>query len=338
MPCALTASASSCWAAHTGVTNGTGFTEAQILAGTSTLRHVVGDQTITQAGTVISNEWIDGCIAVKASNVTIQNSLIRTQDGCSGGNGQAAPSAINDGGVGSSVTGLRIVDTEVDSMNANFDSGGVSDVNYTCLRCDVHGFVHNFWAGSNVVIQDSYSAALSTNNGSLHTESVDADSGTNITIEHDFLYAGATSNSVTGAFMNGASWGPATHITVDSSFLAGGAGADMAEGCTGSYITVTNTGFSSNNGWGGTDYMYGFNPARPGMVWSGNYVPETNAASPYRRPPAEARRSGSPWHRSGQHERFREPCGHDRATRGLPQVIGREVLTRRETARPSPER
>ena len=110
MPCALTASASSCWATHTGVLNGTGFTEAQILAGQSTLRHVVGDQTITQAGTVISNEWIDGCIAVKANNVTIQNSLIHTQDTCSGGNGQSAGSAINDGGgdgIGSGVsTGL----------------------------------------------------------------------------------------------------------------------------------------------------------------------------------------------------------------------------------------
>ena len=115
VPCAWTAAASSCWAAHTGVLNGTGFTEAQILAGQSTLRHVVGDQTITQAGTVIANEWIDGCIAVKANNVTIEDSLIDTQDQCSGGNGQAAPIAINDGGgdgTGSGVvSGLTIVDT-----------------------------------------------------------------------------------------------------------------------------------------------------------------------------------------------------------------------------------
>ncbi len=69
-PCPLTKAAQSCWAAHTGVP---GFTEAQILAGQSNLTHVVGNLTVTTPGTVINNQWIDGCIAVKANNVTISN-------------------------------------------------------------------------------------------------------------------------------------------------------------------------------------------------------------------------------------------------------------------------
>jgi Domain of unknown function (DUF4082) len=288
VPCALTAAASSCWAAHTGVVSGTGFTEAQILAGQSTLKHVVGDQTITTAGTVISHEWIDGCIAIKANNVTIEDSLIHTQDQCTGGNGQAAPTAINDGGgdgTGSGVvTGLNIVDTEVDGMNVSFDMSGISGMNYTCTRCNVHGFIHNFWASQNVVIQDSYSANLSTNNGGIHSEPVDADSAQNVTVEHSYLIAQAGSDTVTGALMNGASWAPANHIKVDSSFLEGGAGADMVEACAASNISVTNTAFSSNNGWGGTDFIYGFNPSNAGMAWSGNYIPETSAAYPT--PPA----------------------------------------------------
>jgi hypothetical protein len=287
VPCALTAAASSCWAAHTGVLNGTGFSEPQILAGASTLQHVVGDQTITKDGTVIANQWIDGCIAVKANNVTIRNSLIRTQDGCVGGNGQAAPTAINDGGgdgSGTVVTGLTIVDTDVDGMNVNFDMSGISGMNYTCLRCNVHGFIHNFWATQNVLIQDSYSANLSTNNGGLHTESVDADSANHVTIEHSYLYAFTGNDAVTGAFMNGGSWGPANHISVDSSYLEGGAGADMVENCGATYISVTNSAFSSNNGWNGTSYIYGYNPAGAGVVWSGNYIPESNKAFP--QPPA----------------------------------------------------
>jgi hypothetical protein len=288
VPCGLNAAASACWAAHTGVLNGTGFTEAQILAGSSTLKHVVGDQTITKDGTVISNEWIDGCIAVKANNVTIVNSLIRTQDGCIGGNGQAAPTAINDGGGDGTgagvVTGLNITDTDVDGMNVNFDLSGISGMNYTCTRCNVHGFIHNMWATQNVVIQDSYSANLSTNNGGLHTEAVDADSANHVTIEHSYLYSYTGDDAVTGALMNGASWGPANHIHVDSSFLEGGSGADMVEDCGATYISVTNTAFSSNNGWGSTDYIYGFNPSSAGMVWSGNTVPETGATFP--EPPA----------------------------------------------------
>ena len=42
---------------------------------------------------------------------------------------------------------------------------------------------------SNVVIQDSYSGNLSTNNGSIHSESVDADSSNHVTIEHSYLVA-----------------------------------------------------------------------------------------------------------------------------------------------------
>jgi hypothetical protein len=283
VPCALTVAANACWASHTGVHNGTGFTEAQILAGQSTLTHVVGDQTITTNGAVISNEWIDGCISIRANNVTIQNSLIHTQDSCQGGNNQAAGSAINDGGGDGTgagvVTGLKIIDTDVDGMNVNFDYTGISAMNYTCIRCSSYGFIHNYWAGQNVLIQDSYSPYTSTNNNGLHVEAVDADSANNVTVEHSYLHT-TSAQWVNSAFMNGGSWSPPQHITIDSSFLEGGVGADMQEGCGSTYITVTNNAFSSDNGYGGNDYIYGYNPSDTAMVWTGNYVAETNAAFP----------------------------------------------------------
>ena len=62
--------------------------------------------------------------------------------------------------------------------------------------------------------------------------------------------------------------GPPDHITVDSSFLRGGVGADMQEGCGSSYITVTNNAFSSDNGYGGNDYIYGYNPSDTAMSWT----------------------------------------------------------------------
>ncbi len=57
-------------------------------------------------------------------------------------------------------------------------------------------------------------------------------------------------------------------------------GADMQEGCGSTYITVTNNAFSSDNGYGGNDYIYGYNPSDTAMTWTGNYVAETNGAFP----------------------------------------------------------
>ena len=269
--CALTAAAESCWASHTGVP---GYTEAPILAGQSPLRHVIGDITVTTAGAVISNEWIDGCVAIDANNVTIKDSLIHTRDQCNGGNGRTAASAVNDGN-GSSPTGLVIQDTEVDGMDSVGDAYGVSGDNFTCLRCNVHGFSKNVSAGNAVLIQDSYSHDLSTNAECSHSSTVYADSATNVTLEHSYLRATGTSDGcISAAFMNGGSYGAPSDDTVDNSYLEGVTGADMQEGCGSTNVHVTNNAFSGDNGYNGTDYVYGFDGRNAGNVWSGNYVPE----------------------------------------------------------------
>jgi hypothetical protein len=270
-PCALTAAAEACWASHTGVP---GYTETQILAGQSPLTHVTGDVTVTTSGAVIADEWIDGCVAVDANNVTIKDSLIHTQDGCSGGDHSTAASALNDGS-GSSVTGLVIEDTEVDGMNGVGDAYGVSGDNYVCLRCNVHGFAKNLAAGNAVRIQDSYSHDLTIHDECVHSSPVYADSGTNVTVEHSYLIAtGTSSGCVTAAFMNGGSYGPPSTDTIDHSFLDGESGADMLGACGSTDIHVTDNAFSRNNGYGGTDYVHGFNDSDAGNAWSGNYVPE----------------------------------------------------------------
>lgn len=287
IPCALTAAAEPCWASHTGVP---GYTETQILAGQSPLRHVVGDITVTTPGAVISNEWIQGCIAVDAEDVTIEDSLIRTRDTCQGGNRGTASSAVNDGN-GSSPTGLVIRDTEVDGMNAPGDAYGISGSNYTCLRCNVHGFSKNIAAGSAVLIQDTYSHDLSLKDQCSHSSTIYADSAKNVRVEHSYLTASGTSDGcITAAFMNGGSWSPPSGDTIDGSYLEGVSGADMQEGCGSTNIHVTDNAFSSVNGYHGTDYVYGFEPRDLGNIWSGNYIPQlTQAAAP---PPAGVPSSG----------------------------------------------
>lgn len=271
--CPLTLAGAGCWEANTGVP---GYSETQILAGDSPLKHVTGNLVVRAPGAVIANEWIDGCVAIDADNVTIENSLIDTRNTCQGGNGTTAPSAINDGGGGNdAVTGLVIENSEVDGLNVAGDSYGIAGVNYMCIGCNVHGFAKNLAAGASVLIESSYSHDLSINDQCAHASDVYADSGVDIAVEHSYLQATGTSDGcITAAFMNGGSYGPPSNITVHDNFLEGTAGADMQEGCGSTNVSVTDNAFSDQNGFSGTDYVYGFDRRDAGNVWSGNYVPE----------------------------------------------------------------
>ena len=296
VPCALTHAAgydgtNSCWATHTGVTGATGFSEAEIRAGRSTLRHLTGDVAITTPNTVIDHAWISGCVAIDtgANNVTIRDSLITPNgDTCAGNAGDAPASAINDG-QGPAPTGLLIEDTTVDGDNAVGDQYGVSLTHGACLRCNVFGFAKNFWSGTNTaaapaLFQDSYSHDLSANSykgttppltSCAHDNGWFIDSASYVTIEHSYSILTGAGYCVTGAITALADYGPPTHDTVDSSYMEGITGKDLAWGCGSTHSTVTNNAFSSSNGYGGTDYVDRFNANIPGQVWTGNYVAES---------------------------------------------------------------
>jgi hypothetical protein len=182
------------------------------------LKHVMGDIAVRTAGTVIANEWIDGCIAIEANDVTIEDSLITTQDGCSGGNHGTTPSAINDGN-GSTPRGLMIKHTEVDGLNDTGDAYGVTAVNYTCDHCNVHGFAKDLQESNNVLIKDTYAHDLTTNDECVHANVVYDESGTDSTVEHSYLDATGTSTGcITTAFNFEGGWGPPRNLTLDDSY------------------------------------------------------------------------------------------------------------------------
>ena len=283
VPCALTHAAgadgtNSCWATHTGVQNGTGYSEAQILAGQSTLTHVMGDQTIKTPGAVISNEWISGCVAIDASNVTIKNSLIYPSGhNCSGGAGGSQASAVNDGQGSSTPTGTLIEDTTVDGNNAVGDQYGVSLIHGECLQCNVLGFAKNFSTGVNTagdpaIFQDSYSHDLSSNDQCAHADGFWLDSASYVTIEHSYSiidHLGTT--CVNGAIATGTDWGAPSHQAVDHSYLEGSAsGEGWHGGCGETYMQMTNDAFSNNEKGSGPWPSIG-----TGNVWSGNYTAES---------------------------------------------------------------
>jgi hypothetical protein len=284
----------SCWATHTGVQNGTGFSEAQILAGQSTLKHVVGDQVIKTAGTVVSNEWIDGCVSIEAANVTIEDSLIHTRDTCYGDG--TAPAAIATGFTGGK--NALVEDVTVDAMDpgngSSGDSRGISlyAPGSECLRCDVFGFSKDFLldggAGAPTVLQDSYGHDLAndwannpTSPSCPHTNVVFDDSSNYVTIAHTYAIADATGGCATGAIDDLGDYGSFGHNIIDSSYAEGDLGVDIYTGRSGTCGTpyqVTNNALSSSNGYSGTDYIAYWTDS--GNTWSGNYVPETGKALP----------------------------------------------------------
>lgn len=286
VPCGLTISARSCWASNTGVP---GWSEAEILAGQSPLRHVVGNQTITTDGAVIDSQWIDGCVAIKANNVTIKNSFIRSLKGCIGGDGTAAPSVINTGGCHQSsgtVTGFKLVDSEVDAGN-NGPGGhvGIGSCNFELLRVNAHGAAQVIWAGANIKVTDSYIHDPTTNAAPDHTEAIDADSGSNVTLNHNWISAANSPQAgyQTGGLSINNTWDAATRFTVTNNFIEGANGTDVNFGCTTchSWGPANNTVFTGNrlspNTAYGTSYFYGWNGSLPGNIWSDNRQSETLA-------------------------------------------------------------
>jgi hypothetical protein len=312
--CALTHAAgangmTSCWATQTGVQGATGDAEAEIEAGAHGFRHVAHSVTIRVGGRSISHEWISGCVAVDAPNVTISDSLITPPNGdvCAGGNNGTASSAINNGD-GSSTEGLLVQDTTVDGGNSTGNEFGVS-INYgECLRCNVFGFAKNFASGTNsaahpAIFQDDYSHDLSTNScypypggcttaaggassDCAHDNGFYMNSSTYVDLQHVYSILTGAGYCTTGAISNLADYGIPSNMTVNDSYMEGDTGADLYTGKPGACgtpdIIITNNVFSNDNGYNGTDLVSYWDAA--GNIWSGNHTARTRALASFGEP------------------------------------------------------
>ena len=175
-------------------------------AGT-TLTDYTGPATITTAGTVLDAKKITGCLVIKADDVTIKNSLIRST---------CLFNVLSDNGN----TGLQLTDVEIDGGNNLASDSAVSGGGYTCLRCDVHGTIDGFKAGTDVTIQDSWVHDLAMTAQS-HNDGIQSLGTTRLTIAGNtiVLADGATSAIIL-------STGSATdmrNVTITDNLLGGGA-------------------------------------------------------------------------------------------------------------------
>ena len=122
-------------AANTGVPPGTVLTEH------------VGNITITKAGTVLKDLDVHGFVVVEASNVTIEDSIVR--GGVS--HGDTALVKVVSG------ANVLVEDSELVPEYTSVQIDGIRGANYTALRLNIHGTNDaSKITGNNVTIEDSY--------------------------------------------------------------------------------------------------------------------------------------------------------------------------------------
>jgi chitodextrinase len=187
-----------------------GFPNASNTGPTGTLVESTGNITVSTAGTIIQNRKINGCIDVRANNVTIRNSEIR----CGG----YVIRNLNGN------TGLLIEDVLIECGHQPGDTG-VTSGNYTIRRSEVFGCENNLWANLNTVIEDNYIhdtiPCCSWPNAFPHTDSIQMSTPTsNVRIEHNTVYGGYVNQQ---EFGNAAiTSGRSTNVLVTNNLLAGG--------------------------------------------------------------------------------------------------------------------
>ncbi len=157
-----------------------------------TLTPYTGSTTIDQSGTVIDSKDINGCIAIRANNVTIKRSRIR----CAGSGPQDAGNMIVKMGVyWENWSNITLEDVEI-TRPAGSTGGADYGVeiyakNSTITRANIYNItsgIHLLGQATPITIQDSYIHDLVNISGTDHNDNIIANgSTTNVIIQHNNL-------------------------------------------------------------------------------------------------------------------------------------------------------
>jgi hypothetical protein len=240
-----------------------------------------GSFTVTQDGTVVDGLDIDGCLVIRANNVTVQNTRVRQNGLCWGG-------AIDTGYTNS---GIVVRDVEIDGRQQNSGGQLIGNSGYTCVRCNLHGGGHGFHMNSNVTIIDSYVHDI-FNSGTSHNDGAISNGGDHLVLRHNNIACDVKNplpgGGCTGAVVLLGDFGPITDVVVDNNLLNGGAFAAWGGSTTpkpypnASSVRFTNNVFGralfANSGLYGP--ITGFNSSAVGNVFSGNTWQDTGAVVP----------------------------------------------------------
>jgi len=185
--------------------------------GTTLTRHD-GDITITKAGTVLKDVDVHGFVIVKASNVTIESSIVR--GGVS--HGDTALVKVVSG------TNVLVEDSELVPAYPSVQIDGIRGANYTVLRDNIHGTTDGSKVtGDNVTIADSYVHDLpfwahdpDQGGNPAHNDGVEIFVGKNLQITDNAFYIASYGNSAMQVNQN---LGVVTDLHFTGNYADGGA-------------------------------------------------------------------------------------------------------------------
>jgi len=168
--------------------------------------------TITTDGTIIDGYDITGAIIVRANNVTIRDTRIRT----------TSPYGID---TDSTVTGLVIDHVSIEGL-ANTCSAGIDPAGSWTLRySNISGCIDGIKVHSNQLVEWNYVYNLRTGNlpngGLAHNDAMQSTSGNNVIVRHNNLNANwqAGANST---LMMSTNFGTLSNYVFDSNRFNGG--------------------------------------------------------------------------------------------------------------------
>jgi hypothetical protein len=171
---------------------------------------VNGDVTLDQAGAVLENKDIRGCVTVSAGGVTIKNSRI------TGGCNYVVQTVGSLDSAGSSR--LTIQDTEISCDGQPHN--GIGDNNVNLIRVEISKCENGMDVDNRFTVQDSYIHDLVTCCGA-HTDGAQLNAqGTDIRFIHNSIISAAPGG--TSAIIMHTEAGN-SHVLVQNNLLAGGA-------------------------------------------------------------------------------------------------------------------
>lgn len=165
-----------------------------------------GSRNITKANTTIDGKTIDGCVQVRAANVTIRRSKIT----CSG---ELVVRVYDD-------ANLTLEDSELDGGGAAM-AIGYGD--YTLRRVEIRNINEGPRVSSNTVIEDSWIHGLVRREGDHH-DILQTTGGVKMVVRHNNLdaYDPQTRDPFNAAFMVGAETGQLADLLVEDNLMTGG--------------------------------------------------------------------------------------------------------------------
>jgi hypothetical protein len=220
--------------------------------------------TVKADGAVIDAKLVKGDIVINADNVTIKNSKVE-------GRIQIRPP----------YKGLMVQSTEIAGPGtaAAAVTEGIGYANFTCDRCDIHGWGKGAMMDANVTISNSWIHDMPVAPGS-HNEAILSLGGYNYNIIHNRLDSGGAGNFTASlAFLN--QWNSFTDTLVKDNLFngggycvyAGGAKAHNAKYPSSNVRFIDNT-FGTDHGANCGQYgpAVAWDASGHGSEWSGNVM------------------------------------------------------------------